>query len=512
MQTQLYYVKNARPGVDGTLEVRGGQTLKHTIGTGGEGKILALFGYELPGEKRWGDEVWGASPWTGDPNESTIYSVKQPAAGGNKIYMGETEVTGDDFSLGAQFVSVAAYRGYIFFATDGANINYTAVGSTTRLAIGGWDGIIQYGGGAPPWPGLPEPRYRPPTPTQEQTVVPRGKFMTFYKDRCYVSSGDDVLVYSDAGMFTHTPSSCLFRALNYVTLGRPGVERIMGIASNFDYLITFTRDGYHAMSGAPGDNGAAGDMSWREFHGLGCISSRSIGLWPRGILYLAADRRLYSLEGLTPKPLDLREDITEYLEAVDYTVLEYVSVKYFNGEIWMYMPKGSNATVGHIVVYNIRAQSWTVFEDIDGYTFGKLGSYGQLFVGAHSGGYIWEQDSGDDDLGSKIAFEVITRPEPLGSYARRKIISGVIVQADLNKDDSMSFEYSLDNSDTFTPFAAGSPLTGIGLVSTVLRFARGNKVRAREFTLRVVGTATRGARLLSYNITYEPETRDAQVI
>lgn len=494
MQTQLYYVKNARPMIDGTLEVRGGQALKHTIGTGSEGKILALFGYELPGAKRWGDEVWGASPWTGNSNTSTVYSVKQPVSGSNKIYMGETEVTGGNFSVGAQFVSVAAYRGYIFFATDGADINYTVPGSTVRAKIGGH--TYYPGGGAAPI----------------ILSVPRGKFVTFFKDRCYVSNGDDTLYYSDAGMFINSPAGCLFQSLNYIELGRPGVERVVGITSNYDYLVVFTRDGYHVMSGSPGDNGAAGTMSWREFHGLGCVSPRSIDPWPRGVLYLATDRRLYSLEGLTPKQLDLRGDITEYLEAVDYTVLEYVSVKYFKGEIWMYLPKSNDATVGHIMVYNILTQSWTVFEDIDGYTFGSFQSYGELFVGAHSGGYIWEQDSGDDDLGDAIAFEVITRPEPLGSYARRKVISGVIVEADLNKDDSISFEYAKDGSSTFTPFAHGSPLTGIGMVSTVLRFAGGNKVRAREFTLRVVGTATRGARLLSYNIMYEPETRDAQVV
>lgn len=509
--SQLYYIKNARPTVDGVLEVRGGQTLKHTVGVAGEGRVLAVFGYEVPGDVRWGDQVWGASPWLGSSNLSTVYSVKQPASGSNKIYMGETEVTGDSFGIGTQFVSVAAYRGYIFFAAPGVNINYTAAGSTTRLEISGYDGLA-YSGEAPEWPGAPakDPVYWPAG--ADPLSVPRGRFMTFYKDRCYVSDGDDTIVYSDAGMFAGTPHNCLFRGLNYITLGRPGVERIVGITPNLDYLIAFTRDGFHAMSGVPGDNGALGDMSWREFHGLGCVSPRSISVWPQGVLYLATDRRLYSLEGLTPRSIDLREDIVEYLEAVDYSVLDYVSVEYFDGEVWVYAPKGSDAAVGHIMVYNTRTEAWTVFENINGYTFGKLGSFGQLFVGAHSGGYIWEQNSGDDDLGSAIAFEVITRPEPLGSYARGKAISGVIVLADLNKDDSISFEYSLNNSSTFTPFASGSPLTGIGLVSTVLRFARGSKVRAMEFTLRVVGTATRGARLLSYNIMYEPETRDAQVI
>lgn len=483
---QLYYIKNARPMIDGTVEVRGGQTLKHTVGTAGEGGVLAIFGYELAGAVRWGDEKWGASPWNSS-YISTVYSVKRPALGSNKIYKGEIEVTGNDFGSGIQFISYGAYKGVIFFSTEGAPINYTIPGSTIRAKIT-----------------HPIDEYHEPDP-------PTGKFMTFFKDRCYVSNGDDTLYYSNTGMYETLPE-CDFPSLNFVLLGNPGTTRIIGIKSNFDYLIAFTREGYHAMSGVPGDDGALGDMSWREFRGLGCISPRSIDNWPRGILYLAADRQLYSLEGLTSKPLDLRGDVVAYLEAVTFAALEYISVRYFMGEIWMFVPKGGDATVGHVVIYNIRTQSWTVFENINGYTFGKLESTGQLFVGAHSGGYIWEQDSGDDDLGSKIAFEVITRPEPLGSYARRKVISGVIVQADLNKDDSISFEYSLDNSDTFTPFAAGSPLTGIGLVSTVLRFARGNKVRAREFTLRVVGTATRGARLLSYNIMYEPETRDAQVI
>lgn len=476
MLNEVRLIKNARPMPDGTIAVRKGYSLHASVGASGSTYyILSVFGYY--------------SVETGQ----LIYSVK---GGGSSdlIYKNGTEVTGDDFGADTNFTTIAAYKDYVFFSNGNSPIKYHSPTSSTQANISG-----------------------SPTP-------PRGKFIYFHKDRCYVTNGDNVLYWSNVGMFSTLPT-CDFPEYNFINLGRDETQT-MGIISSQDYLVVFTTDSFHVMAGTPGDDGATGDMSWREFKGLGCLSSRSIALWPEGVVFVGNDKQIYSLKGLVAYNLDPKQKVAAYFNAVETAVARYISCKYYNGELWIYLPKSNNPQDGRILIYNPFTKAWAVFENINSYAFGQSEKTGsQLFAGSASGNSVWQLENGDDDVGSPIEFEVISRPEPLGSFRKMKSVTLISVQMNLSPEDSIAFTYDVDNAEAYTAFSSGTPLTSAGhnwgdenwgvsnwggspLKTTILRFASGVVIRAREFVLRLLGTASTGTRLLSYSVESDIDIRD----
>jgi hypothetical protein len=478
-ETFVSYLKNLRPKADGTLQVRKGQSLSYTVGTGASGRILDLITYT--------DSIVG----------NHIYSIKEEDGTNDKVYDGATELTGITPSSPALYSS-GVFKDTIFWSNGTDAIFYHVPGTGTIASITG-------------------------TPTP-----PTGQFIYFYKARCYVAGlSTNDFYWSNARMFSTLPT-CDFPALNSTSLGHSGTT-FKGWGSYHDMLTLFADDSYFVMLGTPYDDGALGDMKWMTFPGLGCASSRSIAEWPRGIIFLGNDRKLYSLEQTSAIELDPFGLISPYLEAVNSSILDYVSAVYFNGEVWIYVPKGADKDIGRVLIYNTAMQNWTVFEDIDGYTWGKMDGKGRLFCGSAAGGYIWEQNTTKQDLGSKINIEFQSRPELLGSVRKVKTLNNVAVQLEILAGDSVNVSYRADNDGLYTAFNTNTPITsnignwgndnwGVrswepkGFLSKILRFANGVELRAREFVLKLAGTATGGSTIHSYSVVSKQEEREGEVI
>lgn len=466
LRNQAYFIKNARLMADGTLTVRNGQTLYATVGVGGSGSIQALFSYY--------STALGL----------LVHSVKREDGINDIVYEETTELTGVSFGVG-DHTSTAQYKDVVFFSNGTTPIAYHTPGTSTV------DSII----------GTPTP--------------PTGEHILFYLDRCYVGSNDGNIYWSNAGMFTTLPTTD-FPALNFQVLGSAG-NPITAVAAGQDFLIAFTQKSYHVMTGVPDDDGGLGDMKWQTFTKVGVLYPKNITVSGRETLFFAANRRIYSLTGAGLTDLDENNHVQEYLTTVDIGVLDAVSLFHLGDELWIYVPKAGNRADGRILVRNFQG-SWTIFEDIDGFVFSCAIKLNKIFVGSAEGGYVWEQDVGDTDFGTKIAFEFIGRQESLGILRRKKRFRLCSVQVGLTPGDSVSISYSLDNSSQFTSLGSlsiPSTLWGTELWTTSAWGSRDTETGfsrfdtlGREIQIQVTGSVPGGTQFLGYHVEGTEVKRD----
>jgi hypothetical protein len=429
-ENQVYYVKNARPMSDGTWQVRPGQVLYGEVGSATTGSIQALFA-------RHTDELG-----------MNIYAIKREDGVNDKIYVNSTEIefkgttwgdgTWGDFTWGSDLAndfgagtqsSFALYKSVLFISNGESPINYHVPGTTIRQEIGG-----------------------DPTP-------PKGGIIFPYKNRMYVASGVD-LYWSNTLMYDSTPATCDFPALNYHTVGEDG-EVITAAGPGNDFLICFTKYYYTVMVGEPYDDGNVGTMNWELYRGtpaspaLGVLNQNAVAVADRIIYFFATNRRIYSLSGNKLNDLDEGNYVQRYFNAVGTNVLDAVTVIKRGGEVWVYLPKGSSRGIGRILVYDIAQESWTIFDYVndgsDGFAFAQEAGRNEVYVGSANGGEVWELDTAGLDGGKKIPFEIITRPETLGTLRRKKKNIKASAQADIFPHGSLNVEYSFDNSGTFIP-------------------------------------------------------------
>ncbi len=494
-QNEVFYCQNARPAADGTLTVRNGQELKVNIGA--TGSIEAVYARSTG--------TFGLR----------IYSIRRSDGSSDGCYVDGTQIDGPTFGA-RDYSSIAEYKGIIFFSNGATDINYHTPAENSSKT---WGSEIW---GASPW-GTPNTR----AVVTGSPSPPRGSHIKIYKDRMYVGQDDGNLAWSNAGLFETLPTVD-FPALNFQVIGGDG-DPVTGLAIGEDFLVAFTSGTYQIMTGAPGDDGGIGDMSWQVFNNIGCSASRSVASQGRKVAFLGTNRRMYILEGAILTDIDPMDKMREYFTSFSNGVLRAVGATFYGNELWIRLPKSISESVGRTLVYNTILQNWTVFVGIDSFSFHTSPSTGKLYTGRAVDSKIYVQDSGLTDPNGLIDFEVIGRQEVFGTFRKIKSYKKLGLQLDANQGESIAVKYSLENSEEFTAFGAGSPIEpsgnawgaeiwgaspwgGISLQNKLLYPASGKQgVRATELRVKISGSVSPGTRLLGYELDAEIIPRDEEV-
>ena len=498
VKNQAYLIQNMRPQADGTLVTRKGQQVVASPGSG-SGDVRALYG-------RYTDQF-----------SLRIYSVVREDGINDKIYDGDVELTGDTgFGVG-DFTSITEYKSVIFFSNGSGPVQYHDMGSGSRpWGYQKW-GEYEWGSaGRAIITGDPTP--------------PEGAHTCVYKDRFYIGTSDGYVFWSNAGMFTTLPT-CDFPALNSQIVG-DSANPVTGLIAGQNFVCAFTALSFHVMTGSPDDDGESGDMMWDSYYGVGCVSPYSIIVNGRILIFFGSDKRLYMLLAGVLKDLDELDQVREYFQAIPQSMMKYVACGFLSpSELWIYIPSTSSHKTGVTLVRNLtdRLSNWCVFTNVDGYAMSFVPSIGKLLIGSPSTGKILQQDSGSDDDGSSIPIDFISRQEPLGSYRKKKKYNKVSIQLDVNRGETLSFQYAPDQG-SFTSFGSGggassfiasvvwgdevwgaSTWGGAGRITVTLVPATPRSLRAYETRLRVYGNVSHGTNIVGYSIDGEVEDRDSMV-
>jgi len=461
---QAKLIKNARPLRTGGLKVRFGQTLEHSVGVDATaGSITDLFGYRTT--------ALG----------TRLYSLRR-TQDGDKIFDNTTEITGPALS-GADYTSIVEGKGTIFISNgNSADIEYHVPGATTRAVI---------------------------TNSFDSETLPQTQFLLVYRNRLYAWT-DTGLRYTNAGIYTTLPA-VHFPDANVVQVREENVTA-MGLGAGENILVLFSPDSYTIMTGTPGNNGARNDYSLEEHQGIGCGAPRTITSKGRRIAWLDPERRMRMLHGPTIMDLDEADFIAEYLQSP--TSIVTASAKFLGRELWVSLPKSSTITDRRILVYDLFLEKWIAeFTGIEGYAMTYLPEINSVYVGAHSGGYIWRQANGryapTTDAGSLIPFEFIDGQLIFGSLWHQKMFEKILVTTNMATSETLNFSYAVDELDEFTSFELNSSITtaahlwgqdnwgdyawdAIGAAVTVLRPKKNCNLPALTLRLRLYGNVSGG--------------------
>ncbi len=462
---QVYFVKNASPKADGTLEVRMGQTLHASVGDS-YGSFVSMYG-----RYNTADGL-------------NIFSIKKEDDINDKAYKDTTNLTGITLTATDE-ADIFEYKNVVFFTNGTDAIFYHVMGTSIIASVTG-----------------------SPTPPVGQTGL-------IYKDRMYIGLADGNVQWSDVGVYDTLPTVD-FPALNFQPVGSTG-NGVTKLLAGQDFLTAFTSKGFGIMLGSPDDDGGLGDMSWQDFPGVGCLHPKHATLADRTIYFLGSNSRMYALNGTSIANIDPLGYIQEYLDLVPSTLNSKISLKYWNNELWIFLPQTSNLANGITLVYSEVYTCWYVFDNIRGNIYTEVSTINQQYVGSVSDGSIWRQNHTEYDLGSRIGFDFISRQEPLGTFILEKIYEVCTAMAELLPGDSLAFSYALDNTPIFTSFTFGTPISVTGVKWGVekwgvsiwggkatrigrLRPAEGIRMRGREIRFRATGSLRGGSKLLNYSI------------
>lgn len=495
-QNEVYYCQNGRFESDGSITVRDGQ-IRH-VNIGATGNIEALFVQKT--------NALGLR----------FYSIRRTTGSNDICYVGATAISGPAFGA-RDYSSIVEYKGVIFFSNGAGAINYhePQLSSSKTWGTELW--------GASTWGTGTTRAAVSGTPTP-----PTGPFLVMYKDRMYVAGNDENVYWSNAGLYTTLPTVD-FPALNFQVVGSTN-DPVTGLAVGENFLVAFTSGTYQIMTGVPGDDGGLGDMNWEVFSNIGCIASRSISSLGRKVAFLGSNRRIYILEGSVLTDIDPYDKIRQYLEAPSLGVLRAVASVFYGNELWIYLPLSISENVGRTLVYNTVSQNWTVFTGIDSFAMNFCPQIGALYAGKATESTIYEQNNGPlDPSGSLIPVQFVSRQEVFGTYRKLKSLKKANVQMDVRHGESVAVSYSLENSDSFTAFGAGTPISPSGNLwgaelwgaSSWGGFSRQNQflqpvaggqgVRATEFRLKLTGNLSPGTKILGYDLDAEIIPRDEEV-
>lgn len=461
---QAKLIQNARPLATGGLEVRYGQALTASVGADPTvGSITDLFAYRT--------SALG----------TRLYSLRRTNAG-DKIFDSTTEITGPTLS-GAEYTSIVEGKGTIFISDgNSADIEYHTPGQTTRAVI-----TNSIGG----------------------STLPQCQFLKVYRNRLYAWT-DTGLRYSNTGIYTTLPA-CHFDDLNLVQVREENVEA-RGLGSGDNFLVLFAPDSYTIMTGTPGNNGARNDYSLEEFQGVGCGAPRTITSKGKRIAWIDPERRMRMLEGPTLRDLDEQDFIAEYLQAPNTMIT--ASAKFLGRELWVLLPKASS-TDRIILVYDLFLEKWiATFTKIEGYAISYLPEINAVYLGAHTGGYIWQQANGRfkplNDAGTLIPFELIDAQLVFGTLWHQKLYEKILCSYRLSFSETLNFSYATDELDSFTSFELNPAVTAgsggnwgddnwgefawgtAGIKTTVLRPKVNYNLQTTSLRLKVSGNMSGG--------------------
>lgn len=478
---------NMRPQSDGSLKTR----------------LAPVTHINLPES----NAIWALFGLTSFTTGLHMYSVVHTDGINDTLYVDSSLLAGNPLSS-SNYTSIAAYKETIFFSNGVAPINYYI---PIDLLPKKW-GAEQWG--TSQW-GEALSRVAvtgDPTP-------PIGKYMLFYKDRCYIASATGKLYYSNAGMFSALPT-VLFPALNLLTVGSSS-NPPTGLAIGEDFLVIFTAENYQIMTGTPGDDGGTGDVALQEFSAIGCSIPGSVTALGNRIAFIGTDRRIYELNGSVLTDLDVNDDIKEYLRAPKESAFHAVKASYTFGELWIRIPKAGDPNDARILVYIKSLKIWTVFEDLDGFALTRVVASGRLFLGS-SAGVIQELES-QSGVAGDISIEMEGRQEVLGSFRRRKKYMKGSLLMDLNPGNSVALSYSLNNT-AYTTMNSGATLSKVSVawgaakwgaapwssteLSHIIFRPAATAVIGREFRLKITGTVSPRTRILNYDLDAEVLPRD----
>ena len=463
--SQVHTLKNMRPLRTGGLQVRGGQTLEHSIGGDPTaGSITDLFGYRT--------SALG----------TRLYNLRR-TGDGDKVFDNTTEVTGPTLS-GAVHTAIVEGKGTIF-VSDGnsADIQYHVPGTSVRSAI---------------------------TNSFSGESLPQCQFLKVYRNRLYAWT-DTGLRYTNAGLYSTLPA-VHFADANLIQVREENAEA-RGIAAGEDALVLFTPNSYSIMTGTPGNNGARGTHSLVEYQGVGCGFPRTVASKGRNIFWLDPERRAKMLEGPVLRDLDEQDFVAEFFQAADDTTS--ASAIFLGRELWVSLPKSSASNDRRILVYDLALEVWVAeFTGIEGYAMTYLPEINSVFVGSHTGGYIWRQANGrfqpTKDVGSLIPVEMIEGQVVFGTVTHKKFYDKILVSLRLQASESLNFSYSKDELDDFTSFELNSTLTqtdhnwgddlwgeytwggATGMQVHILRYLRNSNLLAMSSRLKIAGSLSGG--------------------
>jgi len=474
---QVKRLQNARPLRSGGIQVRGGQVLHSSIGADPTvGSITDIFAYRT---KALG---------------TRLYSLRR-TTDGDKLFDNTTEVTGPALT-GADYSSIVEGKGTIFLSNGlSDDIQYHVPDTTVRAAI---------------------------TNSYSGESLPQGNFLKTYRNRLYVWT-DTGLRYSNTGIYTTLPA-VHFPDANLIQVREENAEA-RGLAVGDNILVMFTPDSYSIMTGTPGNEGGRGTYSLQEYQGVGCSTPRSITTKGNRIAWIDAEKRIKLLEGPILRDLDSKDFVAEYLQTANYPTA--TSAKFLGTELWLFLPKANAPNERRVLVYDLYLDSWIAeFTNIEGYAIDYLPEINAVFVGSHTGGYIWQQAHGAfnprDDSGTLIPFEMVDGQMLFGSLWHKKIYEKILVSYKINWTESLAFSYATNEIDSYTSFELNASKTAAthnwgddnwgvqpwgtaGLETVTLRAKEDYGILASSLRLKIAGDVSAGT------IIYGTETHASSV-
>lgn len=502
-QNQAHLILNLRPRGDGTLEVPKGRSVEVSNIGASSGSIQAVMGRQTV------------------ENGEEVYSIKEEDGVNDKVYVGNSEITGDDFGSSAH-TSIVSYGGVVFFCNGEAGLHWHEPGSGIRglcealpLEISwppgvnhvlGWTVGERYGQG-----------------------LLKGKYMLIYKDRMYIFSDSGEVSWSNAGVFSGIGGEAGLPIVNIhpfakISLGSEG-DPIVGAAPGQNMILVLTSGRYYIMNGEPGDDADLHTMNWSTYPGVGTRSPKSVLSTRRGVVFYGSDQNVYRVEGNVLRDLDPEKRVAEFFTAPGVSAYGAVAAATVGEEIYFYLPKANNPAEGRVLVYNEAYQNWYVFDHFGGFAMHFLDKTGKLLIGDANGNTIWSQFSSDQDLGSKLGVELISRQLVYGSFDTKKTYDSMTSRLKLPGGESMSFSYEKEDSEVFTAFETNGTVTrpsvnwggedwgvsdwdDFSTYRTKSEFGALVSPEARSMRVKMSGSLSAGAKILNYGITAEPTLRD----
>ena len=479
---QSKLITNARPLRTGGLRVRHGQTLDKSVGVDPSiGSITDLFAYRTT--------ALG----------TRLYSLRRTPAG-DKIFDNTTEITGPALS-GSTYTSIVEVKGTIFISNgNNSDIEYHTPGETTRAVI---------------------------TNSFDGESLPQCQFLQVYRNRMYAWT-DTGLRYTNAGIYATLPA-IHFPTANIVQVREENVAAA-GLGVGEGILVMLAPDSYTIMTGTPGNNGARNDYSLDEHHGIGCGAPRTITSKGRRIAWLDTERRMRMLEGPVLSDLDESDFIADFLHASDN--MQSASAQFLGRELWVSLPKGGSATDRRILVYDLFLEKWIAeFTGIEGYAIAYLPEVNSVFVGSHTGGYIWRQAAGNfqpaNDAGTLIPFALIEGQLIFGDLWHQKMFEKILVSTKMAFSETLNFSYSVDEIDDFISFELNETVTtdshdygadnygdypwdSTGIQITTLRPKKSYNLKATSLRLKISGDLSGGTIIYGSKSYAESLDRDGE--
>ena len=185
-------------------------------------------------------------------------------------------------------------------------------------------------------------------------------FMTAHKNRLF-AAGDALhpyrIYFSSFGQPAYWPT-VVYDPVNdggYLDLSEPEFgNAIVGLAGTGSLLVIATTKSFYALYGD-----SQNDFVLRKICDTGCIARRTLIRCKNSVLFLGADKMVYSLEDTQPKPIALPLEAT--LQTVLPADMANASAVYQDQRYTLFIPQAGKAPVN--MAYDFRVGCWTDLSD-----------------------------------------------------------------------------------------------------------------------------------------------------